>query len=326
MKHRMLLMILLLCLCVNIKIKGEVPTYDETRVFHENVVSIEIIPSGPCTDYAQKYAYITYSQNEIIYLLNCITNLNLVDDGQNIDYLDAVEYTVKICLTDGSVQEFSLVGMRLYDAYYKQYGVDKTVYSLFFTLINGFNEKKFILDDKITFEPSEWAKDTVEKATNLGLVPQVNRIDYDKRITRAEVCHLIYNLLQLTNTEIPMSKATPFEDTMDVCIESLYHLGIINGKSEEEFCPHDYITREEFAKILSKVCDVLSIDTQSHDDNLEFSDQNKISAWALDYVNDVRASGIMIGDPENRFNPQSNITKQEVITTLLRVYNSYNIN
>lgn len=57
----------------------------------------------------------------------------------------------------------------------------------------------------------------------------------------------------MKNQDIAKNKSVknPFSDTADESVISLYNYAIINGKNENEFYPYDYITREEFAKILS---------------------------------------------------------------------------
>ena len=44
-----------------------------------------------------------------------------------------------------------------------------------------------------------------------------------------------------------------FPDVNFSGVDWLYNLGIIDGKTETEFCPYDLITREEAAKILANL-------------------------------------------------------------------------
>ena len=152
-------------------------------------------------------------------------------------------------------------------------------------------------------------------------------INYDKNITRIEFCQLADNFLSITGMQSDSEKfvSPPFPDAADVGITSLWNKGIINGKSETEFCPYDYITREEAAKILSGLCDAAGIEMNGGT-GVDYADKDEISDWAVDYVEDMTAIGVFNGDDENKFNPQDNITKEELISILVRLNDNVQAN
>ena len=51
-----------------------------------------------------------------------------------------------------------------------------------------------------------------------------------------------------------------------------------------------------------------------------FADNCMISPWALEYVGQVQAAGIMDGIGNNRFAPAGFYTIEQSITTLMRLY------
>jgi hypothetical protein len=195
-------------------------------------------------------------------------------------------------------------------------------YSRFASFINALKTKKIILDDEVTFEPSEWAKSDIDNAVERELVPKLNQINYKEKINRLEVCQLIDNLLDKQNVEKPESTKNPFSDTKDKSVISLYNHGIIDGKNESEFDPYGYVTREELSKILSNTYYLINPKAQSDNGTHEYADRDEISHWALNYVDDMYSLNIMIGNTENEFKPQDNVTKEELIITLLRIYDS----
>ena len=91
--------------------------------------------------------------------------------------------------------------------------------------------------------------------------------DFTASVTRQEFCELIYNTVGymngVTNVSDEIGKSTPiypkfsgktspFEDTNSEYILALYESGIIKGKTEKNFCPSDYLTREETALIIRR--------------------------------------------------------------------------
>ncbi|MEE1046849.1 MAG: S-layer homology domain-containing protein [Clostridia bacterium] len=83
--------------------------------------------------------------------------------------------------------------------------------------------------------------------------------------------------------------------------------GIINGKSDREFCPNDNITREEFVKLV-----VLALvpegDRVPADVSFDDVDDNE---WYADYVKIAFGRDIIKGVGDNRFGTGENITRQD---------------
>ena len=52
---------------------------------------------------------------------------------------------------------------------------------------------------------------------------------------------------------------------------------------------------------------------------LQYNDKEQISDWAIESVEAVTALGLMQGDENGSFKPKDNITKEQVIVTLLKL-------
>lgn len=52
---------------------------------------------------------------------------------------------------------------------------------------------------------------------------------------------------------------------------------------------------------------------------MEFKDQNEIAPWAKKAVQTVSELGIMAGDPDGSFRPNSNITRQEIAVVIAKL-------
>lgn len=96
-------------------------------------------------------------------------------------------------------------------------------------------------------------------------------------------------------------------------IEYLYNNDIVSGKSDDEFAPQDNITRAEFVKII-----VLALDLPLSKGDF-FTDVPS-NSWYAPYVYAAYDAGLVSGDEENRFNPNDNITRQDMAVILYRAY------
>ena len=97
-------------------------------------------------------------------------------------------------------------------------------------------------------------------------------------------------------------------------IESLAQRGIINGKTENSFNPDGNVTRAEFATIITKSLDIAPTTTSV------FSDV-KSNAWYAGYVGSAYQYKIVSGVSADKFNPNGNISVQEVAVMLKNVAN-----
>lgn len=95
-------------------------------------------------------------------------------------------------------------------------------------------------------------------------------------------------------------------------ITNLYDMGIINGRGNGLFAPGDYVTREEFAKLI-----VLCVKLKSASDETGFEDVPK-DAWYAEYVEALVSSGVTNGIDEKHFGVGQPITRQDMAVMLCR--------
>ncbi len=103
----------------------------------------------------------------------------------------------------------------------------------------------------------------------------------------------------------------------------LFAKGIVSGELVGEnryFYPNNYMTRQEFAKIMTgylglKVDDYAAV-------SLPFADASSIDSWALPYVKAIYASGVIKGKDGGNgklvFDPKGSVTRAELITIIGR--------
>ena len=167
--------------------------------------------------------------------------------------------------------------------------------------------------------PSEWAAKSIDFAYATGIADINKQYIYKNNITREEFCELIYNLMVATKNDITSPITEKFTDTKNNTILILNALGIINGKSETEFAPNDYLTREEAATIIIRMINKV-MPMAATEMWFEYDDIDEISEWASDSVQTISNLGFMNGVGNNRFAPKDTYTTEQAIATLVRVY------
>ena len=167
---------------------------------------------------------------------------------------------------------------------------------------------------------SKWAEDSIETARKINIIS--GNYNFPGAITREEFCELVFNYIK----NFPGSAFSvgiinpPFTDTDNEHIEVLNALGIMKGKSETEFAPNDYLTREEAAAILCRLINKIYPGWDTTEQYFDFADSGQISDWAMNDIQVICNMGIMQGVGDNQFAPKDLYTAEQAIATLVRVY------
>ncbi|MEK5440098.1 MULTISPECIES: WG repeat-containing protein [Paenibacillus] len=184
--------------------------------------------------------------------------------------------------------------------------------------------------------PSAWAKDEVNQAISLQLVPKAQQIEYSNSINRSDFSRLIVQLLEvktgksideLLNSQGKSIDNNIFYDTKDRKILGAYALGLVSGTADGEYNPSGNITREEAAVILSRTAKFLGIDSESS--NITYSDQKMIASWAqgavklVSVIKDSSNSAQLMGSTgDNKFSPKISYTRQQAFISMKRLFNA----
>lgn len=169
---------------------------------------------------------------------------------------------------------------------------------------------------------SEWAKESIDKAIKLNIVPDGVNYAFTQPISREIFCEFIYNLIMSTNGSITTDgDIAPFTDTQNRKVHILNRAGIINGKSHTQFAPNDNLTREEGATIIIRMINKF-IPMEATLMWYEYDDIAEISDWASDSVQTISNLGFMQGIGDNKFAPKHTYTVEQAIATLVRVYDA----
>ncbi|MCL2392954.1 MAG: S-layer homology domain-containing protein [Oscillospiraceae bacterium] len=164
---------------------------------------------------------------------------------------------------------------------------------------------------------SEWARDGINEAFELGLIPQALQNHYRNDITRAEFSALGVALYE-TATGREITGRETFNDTDDVNAQKLAYLGVIQGTGGGNFSPNMQFNREQAAAILTRLANAIGEPFPAASPT--FADNSQMSAWARDYIGRVQVAGIMEGIGDNRFDPQGTFTREQSIITMLQMF------
>ena len=160
-----------------------------------------------------------------------------------------------------------------------------------------------------------WYADAVEYCTENGLMSGTSAATFapSTAMSRAMLATVLYR--EAGSPPVTGSAGFP-----DVAAGSWYaapaawaaQSGIITGYGSGLFGTDDPVTREQIAVILWRAEG--SPDAEA---GADFADEDQIAPYASAAVDWVRASGIMNGKENNRFDPQGSATRAEVATILM---------
>ena len=139
-------------------------------------------------------------------------------------------------------------------------------------------------------------------------------------LTRAEAAMIFYRLYDgdYPNFTRRMSNGT-FKDVnaknwFYEPVETLYNIGLLEGKSKDSFAPNAPISRAEFAVLAARFQNL------KYTSGKVFSDVEK-GHWAYSYINAASEAGWIQGYPDGTFRPDKEITRTETVTLVNSMIN-----
>ena len=167
---------------------------------------------------------------------------------------------------------------------------------------------------------SSWAIEPVRSAIEEGLLPESLQSEFASAMRRDELASLVVALYERLHGEI--TGRTIFEDADDVNVQKAAYIGVMSGIGRDRFAPHRTVPREQAAVIFARLAEVL--DNPLPSATATFADNDRISSWALESVGRVQATGIMRAVSSNNFRPQAELTREQGIVALMRVFDLMN--
>lgn len=172
---------------------------------------------------------------------------------------------------------------------------------------------------------SAWALDSVHQAYTRKLMEGVsgNSLIFapKQKITRAEFAAL---LLRLTHNEpSPASSAPVFSDVKTGAwyygiVLRAKQLGIVDGITATTFNPNGIISRQDMAVMIARALKLENTASASAPQAVKFTDEARISSYALSAVRSVTQLGYMTGSG-GTFDPAAAVTREMAAVVAVRL-------
>ena len=140
----------------------------------------------------------------------------------------------------------------------------------------------------------------------------VTRAEFAADLARFAGIHVFYP----TNGAAQFSDMDPASDLAPY-IAWASDSGIVTGFDDGTFRPGQTLTREQMATMLARFYALSGITAAGSADG--YADADAISAWAVNGVALCTARGLVQGDPQGRFRPQSDLTRAQIAAILSRM-------
>lgn len=179
----------------------------------------------------------------------------------------------------------------------------------------------------IDFQPGVWYVQPVQAKDHMHYVGLNNGV-LKTRLMYLDIMHDIdstYNNVTVTPPDVNVDKEFPFTDVSPDrwsydYINQLYQLGIVNGMTATTFAPAANVTRAQFVKLIAGLANAdIGTDTNSGFDDVP------TNAWYAPYVTWAVKNGVVNGVSPTEFDPDANISRQDMSVMLYRYTQSAGI-
>lgn len=200
-----------------------------------------------------------------------------------------------------------------------------------FVAFNKTFSKYVVVENKISFgdvaSVQSWAGRQIQVAAAKGILDgrATNEFVPNDSVTRAEFAKMIVKTFGLEDA----SATESFGDVLDSdwfkpYVAAAVKAGIVNGRSDTAFEPNATITRAEMAtmasRALSKILEYKPVATVEA--ALKgFEDSGSIHSTLQEGVALAAEQGIVIGEEDNKFNPNADSTRAQAAVVIYRLLN-----
>lgn len=174
-----------------------------------------------------------------------------------------------------------------------------------------------------------WYYEYVEKSYEMGLF---NGTDKDKfspesGMTRAMFVTVLSRVEQIDES---IYSGTIFSDVEDgtwyaPAVKWASDIGIVEGYGDGKFGTYDDISREEMATFICRYVVYKNFQLASITVSSVFKDEAMVAIWAKEALVLMKETGIIEGDDEGNFNPQSSASRVEGAAVFVRLCSAANI-
>ena len=169
---------------------------------------------------------------------------------------------------------------------------------------------------------NHWAKDIIKYVVEKGYFNGVDKYNFapNQKATRGEFITVLGRLAKVDVSKYQSAKAKDLNKGAfyEPYANWAFEVGIVNGYEDGTFRGEDNISREEMAVLLYNTLKYMKVDLGESSNEL-FKDQDKISNWAIESVNILKAGEFIKGKEDNKFDPKANLTRAEIAQIIYNV-------
>lgn len=168
----------------------------------------------------------------------------------------------------------------------------------------------------------DWFYESVCFCHTKGLIKGINNKEFApfETMDRGMFVSILYRMagspeVTSENHFSDVSKKDYFYSAVKWAVEN----ELVFGIDDTHFAPKQSINREQMACMIARYAKAIDADfINGNQLELVYKDQNEISPYALESVDLVRKTGLMLGDENNRFSPKEFTTRAQAAMLFMR--------
>lgn len=200
----------------------------------------------------------------------------------------------------------------------------------------GFVEGNYLAELSGDFDISErfpdleghWGRSQILALAEAGLVNgmDAHHFEPDRKVTRAMFVTILGRMHGLHEDFVaPIDYSDVKEgDWFAPYVTWASLSGIVKGYDDGTFAPNREITREQMALVLIRYCEAYGLRLEEREYEPPFTDEEKISPWALEAVLRSRRCGLVSGRDDGSFDPGGTATRAEMCAVIARLMDKMN--
>ncbi|RKN74902.1 S-layer homology domain-containing protein [Paenibacillus ginsengarvi] len=161
-----------------------------------------------------------------------------------------------------------------------------------------------------------WSEQLIKEWINKGWIDGYDDGTFkpDVGVTRAEMVTLINHVLEFTSMAQISFTDVSEKDWYAKEIAKAVRANYVSGFSDNSFHPYQFVTREEFAVMISRIAGPPMAEHKNH----FLTDMSEVSVGAVSAIQTVMDMNVMSGYEDNAFRPHQLITRAEAVNVLNR--------
>lgn len=172
-------------------------------------------------------------------------------------------------------------------------------------------------------DTNHWAKNSIDYVTDKGWFTGTSETNFEPKtgMTRGMFVTVLARVAQADTSSVELSSFSDVSSSRYYAsaVSWAYLNDIVEGVTEDTFCPEEEVSRDEAAVMLSRFFATSGRTLDVRNNISIYSDDAEIGDWAYDSAYEMQKYGILVGDNYNKFNPAKNFSRAEAAVVFARL-------